>query len=163
MERAPSRPKTRNKTAAVPVAEDPCTRDKVNAYTLCCYCIFMSKSIQTKKHRQKLFSFLTFFFYFFFFSLKSEREFNPDIHCGVMDMTARKPCTRSLTCKVCHLLHFEICFELEWSFLDICDPGPQNQGNFCSKLQSIHHLKANQAIFGRDTTIWISGIWENCL
>ncbi|XP_016406851.1 ataxin-7-like isoform X1 [Sinocyclocheilus rhinocerous] len=28
-----------------------------------------------------------------------EREFNPDIHCGVMDMTARKPCTRSLTCK----------------------------------------------------------------
>ncbi|KAM3877523.1 ataxin-7 [Diretmus argenteus] len=29
----------------------------------------------------------------------SEREFNPDIHCGVVDMTARKPCTRSLTCK----------------------------------------------------------------
>ncbi|XP_041837168.1 ataxin-7 isoform X2 [Melanotaenia boesemani] len=29
----------------------------------------------------------------------SEREFNPDIHCGVMDVTARKPCTRSLTCK----------------------------------------------------------------
>ncbi|XP_035652617.1 ataxin-7-like isoform X1 [Oncorhynchus keta] len=29
----------------------------------------------------------------------SEREFNPDIHCGVLDMTARKPCTRSLTCK----------------------------------------------------------------
>nr|XP_055040336.1 LOW QUALITY PROTEIN: ataxin-7 [Misgurnus anguillicaudatus] len=30
---------------------------------------------------------------------RPEREFNPDIHCGVMDMTARKPCTRSLTCK----------------------------------------------------------------
>uniref|UniRef100_A0A8C2H9T1 Ataxin 7 n=1 Tax=Cyprinus carpio TaxID=7962 RepID=A0A8C2H9T1_CYPCA len=30
---------------------------------------------------------------------RQEREFNPDIHCGVMDMTARKPCTRSLTCK----------------------------------------------------------------
>ncbi|XP_053724076.1 ataxin-7 [Synchiropus splendidus] len=29
----------------------------------------------------------------------TEREFNPDIHCGVMDLTARKPCTRSLTCK----------------------------------------------------------------
>ncbi|XP_034023047.1 ataxin-7-like [Thalassophryne amazonica] len=29
----------------------------------------------------------------------SEREFNPDIHCGVLDMTDRKPCTRSLTCK----------------------------------------------------------------
>ncbi|KAJ3602730.1 hypothetical protein NHX12_030479 [Muraenolepis orangiensis] len=29
----------------------------------------------------------------------SEREFNPDVHCGVVDMTARKPCTRSLTCK----------------------------------------------------------------
>ncbi|GAA6222306.1 ataxin-7 isoform X1 [Lates japonicus] len=29
----------------------------------------------------------------------TEREFNPDIHCGVVDMTARKPCTRSLTCK----------------------------------------------------------------
>ncbi|KAG7267835.1 hypothetical protein CRUP_017041 [Coryphaenoides rupestris] len=29
----------------------------------------------------------------------SDREFNPDIHCGVVDMTARKPCTRSLTCK----------------------------------------------------------------
>ncbi|XP_057701534.1 ataxin-7 [Corythoichthys intestinalis] len=29
----------------------------------------------------------------------TEREFNPDIHCGVVDMTARKTCTRSLTCK----------------------------------------------------------------
>ncbi|CAJ1051451.1 ataxin-7 isoform X1 [Xyrichtys novacula] len=29
----------------------------------------------------------------------TEREFNPDIHCGVVDITARKPCTRSLTCK----------------------------------------------------------------
>ncbi|RVE72747.1 hypothetical protein OJAV_G00044460 [Oryzias javanicus] len=29
----------------------------------------------------------------------SEREFNADIHCGVLDITARKPCTRSLTCK----------------------------------------------------------------
>ncbi|CAL9705019.1 unnamed protein product [Knipowitschia caucasica] len=29
----------------------------------------------------------------------TEREFNPDIHCGVMDLSARKTCTRSLTCK----------------------------------------------------------------
>ncbi|XP_058486802.1 ataxin-7 isoform X2 [Solea solea] len=29
----------------------------------------------------------------------TEREFNADLHCGVMDITARKPCTRSLTCK----------------------------------------------------------------
>ncbi|XP_006784665.1 ataxin-7 [Neolamprologus brichardi] len=29
----------------------------------------------------------------------TEREFNPDIHCGVIDVTSRKPCTRSLTCK----------------------------------------------------------------
>ncbi|KAJ8259771.1 hypothetical protein GJAV_G00173230 [Gymnothorax javanicus] len=29
----------------------------------------------------------------------SEREFNPDVHCGVVDLTGRKPCTRSLTCK----------------------------------------------------------------
>ncbi|XP_075952452.1 ataxin-7 [Anarhichas minor] len=29
----------------------------------------------------------------------TEREFNADAHCGVVDMTARKPCTRSLTCK----------------------------------------------------------------
>ncbi|XP_068576403.1 ataxin-7 isoform X2 [Cebidichthys violaceus] len=29
----------------------------------------------------------------------TEREFNADVHCGVVDMTARKPCTRSLTCK----------------------------------------------------------------
>ncbi len=113
MERATSRPKTRNRTAAVPVAEDPCTRDKVNVYTLYCCCIFMSKSIQTKTIFFNLF-FLTFLFFFFF--LKSEREFNPDIHCGVMDMTARKPCTRSLTCKVCHLLHFEIFFKLELAF-----------------------------------------------
>ncbi|KAM9443888.1 ataxin-7 isoform 2-T4 [Clarias gariepinus] len=28
-----------------------------------------------------------------------EREFSPDVHCGVMDIGARKPCTRSLTCK----------------------------------------------------------------
>ncbi|XP_017567174.2 ataxin-7 isoform X1 [Pygocentrus nattereri] len=28
-----------------------------------------------------------------------EREFNPDIHCGVLDIGACKPCTRSLTCK----------------------------------------------------------------
>ncbi|KAK7916736.1 hypothetical protein WMY93_012497 [Mugilogobius chulae] len=31
--------------------------------------------------------------------LTRKREFNPDIHCGVMDLSARKPCTRSLTCK----------------------------------------------------------------
>ncbi len=125
--------------------------------------LYIYVKVNTNKKTQTKIIFFTLFFNFVFFSLKSEREFNPDIHCGVMDMTARKPCTRSLTCKVCHLLHFEICFELEWSFLDICDPGPRNQGNFCSKLRSIHHLKANQAIFGRDTTIWISGIWENCL
>ncbi|XP_017285465.1 ataxin-7 [Kryptolebias marmoratus] len=35
----------------------------------------------------------------------SEREFNPDIHCGVMDAAARKPCTRSLTCKTHSLSH----------------------------------------------------------
>ncbi|XP_044934052.1 ataxin-7 isoform X1 [Mustela putorius furo] len=29
----------------------------------------------------------------------SEREFDPDIHCGVIDLDTRKPCTRSLTCK----------------------------------------------------------------
>ncbi|XP_028302227.1 ataxin-7 [Gouania willdenowi] len=29
----------------------------------------------------------------------TEREFNADLHCGVMDLTAWKPCTRSLTCK----------------------------------------------------------------
>ncbi|XP_056293503.1 ataxin-7 isoform X2 [Pseudoliparis swirei] len=29
----------------------------------------------------------------------TEREFIADVHCGVVDMTARKPCTRSLTCK----------------------------------------------------------------
>uniref|UniRef100_A0A3Q4AAH4 SCA7 domain-containing protein n=1 Tax=Mola mola TaxID=94237 RepID=A0A3Q4AAH4_MOLML len=32
-------------------------------------------------------------------SSSSAREYNADIHCGVVDMTARKPCTRSLTCK----------------------------------------------------------------
>lgn len=36
----------------------------------------------------------------------SEREFNPDIHCGVVDLTARKPCTRSLTCKVTRVSAF---------------------------------------------------------
>ncbi|XP_015260321.1 PREDICTED: ataxin-7 [Cyprinodon variegatus] len=35
----------------------------------------------------------------------SEREFNPDIHCGVLDATGRKPCTRSLTCKTHSLSH----------------------------------------------------------
>uniref|UniRef100_A0A3Q0RG86 Ataxin 7 n=1 Tax=Amphilophus citrinellus TaxID=61819 RepID=A0A3Q0RG86_AMPCI len=30
---------------------------------------------------------------------KVTREFNPDIHCGVIDVTSRKTCTRSLTCK----------------------------------------------------------------
>ncbi|KAF4024034.1 hypothetical protein G4228_016063, partial [Cervus hanglu yarkandensis] len=31
----------------------------------------------------------------------SEREFDPDIHCGVIDLDTKKPCTRSLTCKFC--------------------------------------------------------------
>ncbi|KAK1161420.1 ataxin-7-like isoform X1 [Acipenser oxyrinchus oxyrinchus] len=35
----------------------------------------------------------------------SEREFNADIHCGVVDMETRKPCTRSLTCKTHSLSH----------------------------------------------------------
>ncbi|OXB68128.1 hypothetical protein ASZ78_014589 [Callipepla squamata] len=29
-----------------------------------------------------------------------EREFDPDIYCGVIDVETKKPCTRSLTCKV---------------------------------------------------------------
>ncbi|XP_072845453.2 ataxin-7 isoform X1 [Pogona vitticeps] len=29
----------------------------------------------------------------------SEREFDPDIYCGVIDIETKKPCTRSLTCK----------------------------------------------------------------
>ncbi|XP_064422323.1 ataxin-7 isoform X3 [Latimeria chalumnae] len=29
----------------------------------------------------------------------SDREFDPDIHCGVIDLETKKPCTRSLTCK----------------------------------------------------------------
>ncbi|XP_075039463.1 ataxin-7 isoform X1 [Mixophyes fleayi] len=29
----------------------------------------------------------------------SDREFDPDIHCGVLDVETKKPCTRSLTCK----------------------------------------------------------------
>ncbi|XP_037655551.1 ataxin-7 isoform X2 [Choloepus didactylus] len=29
----------------------------------------------------------------------SEREFDADIHCGVIDLDTKKPCTRSLTCK----------------------------------------------------------------
>lgn len=32
--------------------------------------------------------------------LLTEREFDPDIHCGVIDLDTKKPCTRSLTCKV---------------------------------------------------------------
>ncbi|XP_013865324.1 ataxin-7 isoform X2 [Austrofundulus limnaeus] len=35
----------------------------------------------------------------------SEREFNPDIHCGVMVAAAQKPCTRSLTCKTHSISH----------------------------------------------------------
>ncbi|KAJ7415433.1 ataxin-7-like protein [Pitangus sulphuratus] len=31
----------------------------------------------------------------------NEREFDPDIYCGVIDVETRKPCTRSLTCKFC--------------------------------------------------------------
>ncbi|CAG02060.1 unnamed protein product, partial [Tetraodon nigroviridis] len=45
--------------------------------------------------------FVFFFFIPFSLSAASEREFNPDIHCGVVDVTTRKPCTRSLTCKYC--------------------------------------------------------------
>ncbi|EHB15589.1 Ataxin-7 [Heterocephalus glaber] len=29
----------------------------------------------------------------------SGKEFDPDIHCGVIDLDTKKPCTRSLTCK----------------------------------------------------------------
>lgn len=35
----------------------------------------------------------------------SEREFDPDIHCGVIDLDTKKPCTRSLTCKTHSLTH----------------------------------------------------------
>ncbi|XP_047438879.1 ataxin-7 [Mugil cephalus] len=42
-----------------------------------------SSSTSSRRHLKKL----------------TEREFNPDAHCGVVDITSRKPCTRSLTCK----------------------------------------------------------------
>ncbi|XP_041071479.1 ataxin-7-like protein 1 isoform X5 [Carcharodon carcharias] len=35
----------------------------------------------------------------------SEREFDPNRHCGVMDPETKKPCTRSLTCKTHSLNH----------------------------------------------------------
>ncbi|XP_029456881.1 ataxin-7 isoform X2 [Rhinatrema bivittatum] len=35
----------------------------------------------------------------FLYKRLSEREFDPDIHCGVVDVETKKPCTRSLTCK----------------------------------------------------------------
>ncbi|XP_072915160.1 ataxin-7-like protein 1 isoform X4 [Hemitrygon akajei] len=35
----------------------------------------------------------------------SEREFDPNRHCGVMDPETKKPCTRSLTCKT-HSLNY---------------------------------------------------------
>uniref|UniRef100_A0A8D0H5S8 Ataxin 7 n=1 Tax=Sphenodon punctatus TaxID=8508 RepID=A0A8D0H5S8_SPHPU len=35
----------------------------------------------------------------FFHKRLSEREFDPDIYCGVIDVETKKPCTRSLTCK----------------------------------------------------------------
>ncbi|XP_030062197.1 ataxin-7 [Microcaecilia unicolor] len=35
----------------------------------------------------------------FLYKRLSAREFDPDIHCGVVDVETKKPCTRSLTCK----------------------------------------------------------------
>ncbi|NXY90645.1 AT7L1 protein, partial [Alcedo cyanopectus] len=35
----------------------------------------------------------------------SEREFDPNKHCGVLDPETKKPCTRSLTCKTHSLNH----------------------------------------------------------
>ncbi|XP_066490285.1 ataxin-7-like protein 1 isoform X3 [Tiliqua scincoides] len=35
----------------------------------------------------------------------SEREFDPNKHCGVLDPESKKPCTRSLTCKTHSLNH----------------------------------------------------------
>uniref|UniRef100_A0ABM5GGL2 Ataxin-7-like protein 1 isoform X1 n=1 Tax=Pogona vitticeps TaxID=103695 RepID=A0ABM5GGL2_9SAUR len=35
----------------------------------------------------------------------SEREFDPNKHCGVLDLESKKPCTRSLTCKTHSLNH----------------------------------------------------------
>ncbi|XP_055503578.1 ataxin-7 [Leucoraja erinacea] len=35
----------------------------------------------------------------------SEREFDPNRHCGVVDLESKKPCTRSLTCKTHSLSH----------------------------------------------------------
>ncbi|MBN3313849.1 AT7L1 protein, partial [Atractosteus spatula] len=35
----------------------------------------------------------------------SEREFDPNKHCGVLDPETKKPCTRSLTCKTHSLTH----------------------------------------------------------
>nr|XP_033782066.1 ataxin-7 isoform X2 [Geotrypetes seraphini] len=35
----------------------------------------------------------------FLYKRLAERKFDPDIHCGVVDVETKKPCTRSLTCK----------------------------------------------------------------
>ncbi|XP_078270015.1 ataxin-7 [Rhinoraja longicauda] len=35
----------------------------------------------------------------------SDREFDPNRHCGVVDLETKKPCTRSLTCKTHSLSH----------------------------------------------------------
>ncbi|NXU60217.1 AT7L1 protein, partial [Horornis vulcanius] len=45
------------------------------------------------------------FFSCFPFSHQTEREFDPNKHCGVLDPETKKPCTRSLTCKTHSLNH----------------------------------------------------------
>lgn len=46
-------------------------------------------------------SVIIYFFSFFYPPFcQTEREFDPNKHCGVLDPETKKPCTRSLTCKV---------------------------------------------------------------
>ncbi|XP_074169334.1 ataxin-7 isoform X3 [Rhinolophus sinicus] len=70
----------------------------------------------------------------------SEREFDPDMHCGVVDLDTRKPCTRSLTCKT-HSLTQRRAVQGRRKLFDVLLAEHKNKTR---EKESIRHLDSQQ-------------------
>ncbi|XP_053325327.1 ataxin-7 [Spea bombifrons] len=75
----------------------------------------------------------------------SDREFDPDIHCGVVDGETKKPCTRSLTCKT-HSLGYRRAVQGRKKRFDVLLAEHKNKSREKEQLRHAEHQQPTAAL-----------------
>ncbi|KAM4652381.1 ataxin-7 isoform 2-T2 [Discoglossus pictus] len=75
----------------------------------------------------------------------SEREFDPNVHCGVVDTETKKPCTRSLTCKT-HSLGYRRAVKGRKKRFDVLLAEHKNKAREKELLRNSEHQQQTPAL-----------------